>query len=1169
MKKKILYIFLGGILLFFVLLASIPFLIDGNTFKPKIITLLEKNINAKVQLSSMDLSLMGGVRANLHHLTISNPPNVISDKPLCSIETIQLSLNLFKMLLGKPEIDVTLKNPTLFLQQHPEGPWNFSNLRASENTKNDPALRKQAPAHNSKQSIFGFLITRTKVAVELQNGTLHVQDAKGVSNTLSKIHLSTAALHVTSPIRAKLEAECTQCSKQNFLAQGPFEMTISSSPLFEKKPLHLTAAFNLDKLILSHTFFTKDANMPFRLNLSVHQEPSSAFDFELHSQNPLGSLHAKGSFNPKEVMPFQATLELDADFLKTQQLTSLFPLSGAAKIHLTTAGQLKPYLIKSTQGTFTTSNLIVDTEKISPLLKLRQPLKTKNISITGPLVLKFQNQFEWNTLHQFKFTISESTFDFTQTELQIGNAFQKPKNDPLLLHGKGTFERNEAGGTLQLEKTELQWKKLTAHLRGLLQIWPEVSLDLEAETIAFPAEIVRPWTQKLPFELTGNIQVPKLQIQGPLKDFSALTVEGEFLAPKNQIQFNESFFKNQKWKSTGPIDLSLASSFLLKQKKLMSFNVDAKADFSKAALELERAFQKPAGTSFKVEVKTNLKNNKLTLSQGDLIFHNLEAKLNGSLDHFFSKKNRTLDLFLHSSKFTLNSWNTFFPSIQKPFEGEAQVHALKLHWPFSNSKQFSMDSKIELKNVSGEIPPKLIAAKTLTLEGPFKVNLISDISMKSQAIEALNLAAQLDLSRMHLFKENVFSKPADVPFMLTTKIASSRNTAQIETLEVSLDRFKLKGSGKMRSLSQNPHYEFRFSTEPFLFQNLKSYFPKSPQLLEGDLEVDGQIAGKLHDPKEKIYSTFNLKSKELRMVTPVSAEKKGADTALEQDLSSSQKESSPKPSRLFTKATCTIDKLLYKTYAFSNLKALAHYTDRELTLETLNFDLYQGHFNTSALLDFKHSIPRHDIKARLQNFDLAIFLKSQGSKLHEKISGTLLLEADLSLQGTQWPEIQKSLTAKGGFELTNGYFKLFNLTEKLSAIPVLPQIAPSVELSDEFEFLKSSLEVKNEKLTTPNIFLQGKHHLLKASGAIDFTGALHYRGSYYLAKTADFKREIPFSVTGSISKPVPLLDVGRVLQNTVQGVFEEILSPKSKSKEESSEKPKESLPEKVLEELLK
>jgi hypothetical protein len=72
-----------------------------------------------------------------------------------------------------------------------------------------------------------------------------------------------------------------------------------------------------------------------------------------------------------------------------------------------------------------------------------------------------------------------------------------------------------------------------------------------------------------------------------------------------------------------------------------------------------------------------------------------------------------------------------------------------------------------------------------------------------------------------------------------------------------------------------------------------------------------------------------------------------------------------------------------------------------------------------------------------------------------------------------------------------------------------------------------------------------------------------------LTQKEDYRTEIPFVVTGTISKPKPGPDVGKLLQNTVQGVFEKILTPKTEPSETPSEPENQEPETNPLEDLLK
>ncbi|MBI2645517.1 MAG: AsmA family protein, partial [Deltaproteobacteria bacterium] len=263
--------------------------------------------------------------------------------------------------------------------------------------------------------------------------------------------------------------------------------------------------------------------------------------------------------------------------------------------------------------------------------------------------------------------------------------------------------------------------------------------------------------------------------------------------------------------------------------------------------------------------------------------------------------------------------------------------------------------------------------------------------------------------------------------------------------------------------------------------------------------------------------------------------------------------------RLVVNGQLKVIKASYKTYKFWNLEAPLSYKNKHLKIDPLKFDLYDGKFKASTHIDFNKKDPLTQIETSLQGFNLEKFFASQKSKLSEKLTGTLEANLKLSLSGLAGEKIKRTIAGNGKAMVKKGYFKVFNLSEALAGIPVLSKIAPGFNISDDFEFLQSTLISKDQKLITPDILLKGQNHLLKCQGTFGFAtamdGSLDYKGSYYLSRTEDLRKQIPFTVGGTVSKPQASVDAGRLLQNSVTDIFEQILTPKGKTPPPEEEDP--------------
>src|ERR1700739_1362647 len=111
---------------------ALPFLIDANTFKPKIESELTGALGRKVTVGNLSLSLLsGGVAAD--NIAIADDPQ-FSTTPFVQPKSLKVGVELIPLIFSKTlnVTDVTLNEPQISLVKSANGEkWNFSSLGAT------------------------------------------------------------------------------------------------------------------------------------------------------------------------------------------------------------------------------------------------------------------------------------------------------------------------------------------------------------------------------------------------------------------------------------------------------------------------------------------------------------------------------------------------------------------------------------------------------------------------------------------------------------------------------------------------------------------------------------------------------------------------------------------------------------------------------------------------------------------------------------------------------------------------------------------------------------------------------------------------------------------------------------------------------------------------------
>jgi AsmA protein len=195
--KSILKIVAVVVGLLLVVVIALPFLIDANTFRPKLETELTAALGRQVKVGNLSLALFsGGVEAD--NISIADDP-AFSKSPFVQAKSLSVGVELIPLIFSKTlnVTQLTLNQPQIDLVKSENGEtWNFSSLGG----KNASAPQQTQPSSSG-------------------NPDLHVAKLK-ISD--GKLTLARAHSAVKSRVYDKVNVEVTNFS---FTSSFPFKMT--------------------------------------------------------------------------------------------------------------------------------------------------------------------------------------------------------------------------------------------------------------------------------------------------------------------------------------------------------------------------------------------------------------------------------------------------------------------------------------------------------------------------------------------------------------------------------------------------------------------------------------------------------------------------------------------------------------------------------------------------------------------------------------------------------------------------------------------------------------------------------------------------------------------------------------------------------------------------------
>jgi len=197
MKKR--WVRIAGIVIGVLLLAMIalPFLINVNSFRPKIESEATSALGREVKLGDLSLSILSG-SVGVEDIQIADDP-AFSKAPFVTAKSLKVGVELMPLIFSR-QLNVTriaLNEPQIALLKTANGTWNFSSLGGA--SANKAPETKQSNASTPQNFSIGRL--------EVNNG---------------KLTIASVNSKVKPQVFDKVNIEVTDFS---FTSQFPFELT--------------------------------------------------------------------------------------------------------------------------------------------------------------------------------------------------------------------------------------------------------------------------------------------------------------------------------------------------------------------------------------------------------------------------------------------------------------------------------------------------------------------------------------------------------------------------------------------------------------------------------------------------------------------------------------------------------------------------------------------------------------------------------------------------------------------------------------------------------------------------------------------------------------------------------------------------------------------------------
>jgi AsmA protein len=180
MKKPIKIIGIVVVALVVVVIA-VPFLIDVNTFRPRIESELSTALGRAVTVGSLHLSLLSG-SVSADDVAIADDP-AFSKEPFIRAKSLKVGVEMMPLIFSKAlhVTTLTLENPEVSLVRSASGKWNFSSLGTKDAKEKEKAAAPAAPSSNADLSVGKLSITNGRISITEPPAKPHIYDKVDVN----------------------------------------------------------------------------------------------------------------------------------------------------------------------------------------------------------------------------------------------------------------------------------------------------------------------------------------------------------------------------------------------------------------------------------------------------------------------------------------------------------------------------------------------------------------------------------------------------------------------------------------------------------------------------------------------------------------------------------------------------------------------------------------------------------------------------------------------------------------------------------------------------------------------------------------------------------------------------------------------------------------------------
>lgn len=231
--KRIIIIVLSVVFIFLVGAIVLPFVIDLNKYKGKIIDIAKPHLARDLDFGNIELTILKGLGAEIQGLHIAENPE-FGKGDFLNLEHLRIKIKLFPLLKKQIQVkELILDKPVVRLIKNAEGKYNFEDLTGSPpdehddtggTKKKDGETEKgdgKTEGKNGNALFAGLMVSK----FTLNQGKIDFVDeftrqGTTVTNTIDLLDIQFTDVALDNPIHMHMAARIPEGTKQNLTIKG-------------------------------------------------------------------------------------------------------------------------------------------------------------------------------------------------------------------------------------------------------------------------------------------------------------------------------------------------------------------------------------------------------------------------------------------------------------------------------------------------------------------------------------------------------------------------------------------------------------------------------------------------------------------------------------------------------------------------------------------------------------------------------------------------------------------------------------------------------------------------------------------------------------------------------------------------------------------------------------